>query len=87
MGPRPLPREAFRPGPRFFFGDWLDTRESQALLQFQRHGLADFQAWLRRRSGWRRPLLKLVAPLARRAILRESPYWRAPKHDHDQASA
>lgn len=74
MGLGPLPREAFRPGPPYFFGDWLDTTESQALLRFQRHSLVDFHAWLRARTGLKRHLLRAIAPLANRAISRESPY-------------
>ena len=77
MGLGPLPREAFRPGPPYFFGDWLDTRESQALLQFQQHSLEDFYAWLRGKTGIKRYLYRTIAPLATRAILRESPYFRA----------
>ncbi|HSW13114.1 MAG TPA: NAD(P)-dependent oxidoreductase [Solimonas sp.] len=74
MGLGPLDPAAFRPGPTWFFGDWLDTRESQALLQFQRHSLDDYYAGLRRSLGWKRWLFRAVAPLANRHIHRQSRY-------------
>jgi nucleoside-diphosphate-sugar epimerase len=79
MGIEGIPRTAFKPGPPLFFGDWLDTRESQALLKFQRHTLEDFYAWARKRSGLKRYLIKAIAPLARREILKLSPYYQAAK--------
>lgn len=74
MGLGPLKPEKFRPGPSYFFGDWLDTRESQALLRFQRHSLDDYFIALRQRVGFKRHLMRLVAPLANRHIERHSPY-------------
>jgi len=72
----PLPRAAFRPGPPYFFGDWLDTDESQALLRFQQHTLADLYASQRQAAGYKRHLLRLVAPLVNRRLLKHSPYWK-----------
>ena len=74
MGLGPLRAAKFRPGPTYFFGDWLDTRESQELLQYQRHTLEDFFAAMRRHVGPKRHLLRLVAPLANRYIEKHSPY-------------
>src|SRR5690606_32693422 len=47
----PLRSSAFRPGPPYFYGDWLDTAESQELLAFQRHGIDDIVAELKARAG------------------------------------
>src|SRR3546814_10898785 len=41
IGLRPVDPRVLRSGPPRFFGDWLDTVESQRLLQFQRHSLDD----------------------------------------------
>ena len=79
MGIEGIPRSAFKPGPPLFFGDWLDTAESQALLKFQRHTLDDFYAWARKRTGWKRYLMKAVAPLAKREILKLSPHYQSAK--------
>lgn len=76
MGLGPLKPEKFRPGPTYFFGDWLDTQESQALLRFQRHSLDDYFTAMRERVGFKRHLMRLVAPLANRHIERHSPYGR-----------
>lgn len=76
MGLGPLKPEKFRPGPSYFFGDWLDTQESQALLRFQRHSLDDYFTAMRQRVGFKRHLMRLVAPLANRHIEKHSPYGR-----------
>lgn len=76
IGVTGIPRTAFKPGPPSFFGDWLDTRESEELLQFQRHTLQDFYAFVRSNAGFKRHFIRLIGPLARREMLRESPYYR-----------
>jgi len=55
-------------------GGWLDTRESQALLDYQRWSFEAYLADLRARAGYRRWLARSIAPLARWYILRKSPY-------------
>ncbi|WP_162932268.1 NAD-dependent epimerase/dehydratase family protein [Solimonas sp. K1W22B-7] len=74
MGLGPLRAEKFKPGPTFFFGDWLDTAESQELLQFQRHSLDDYLQAMRKQIGMKRHLLRLIAPLANRQIHKHSRY-------------
>ena len=40
IGIGPIPVDAFvRRRPARFFGDWVDTEESQRLLQYQKRGL------------------------------------------------
>lgn len=74
FGLDPLPESAFRTEPPFI-GDWLDTTESQRLLEYQRHGIDD---WIepRRARGLRRALTRAVAPLVRRWMVGVSPYFR-----------
>ncbi len=74
IGLGPLAASAFRPGPLYFYGDWLDTAESQQLLAFQRHGIEDIIADLRANAGFKRWFLRLVSPLANRFLERLSPY-------------
>ena len=73
MGLGPLTPEVLRPGPPYFFGDWLDTIESEKLLAFQRHSIDDVLFEMKANVGSRRWLLKMVAPLV-------NPYlaWRSP---------
>lgn len=70
----PLRPTAFRPGPPYFYGDWLDTAESQRLLGFQLHSIDDIVADLKASAGFKRRLLKLFAPLVNRMLERRSPY-------------
>jgi nucleoside-diphosphate-sugar epimerase len=74
MGFGPLKPEAFRPGPLYFYGDWLDTDESQKLLAYQRHGVDDIFLALKASAGYKRWLLKIIAPLINSFLERRSPY-------------
>lgn len=75
MGVGALPDEAFGRTP--YCTDWLDTEESQRLLNYQRSSFEDVVAETAALLGWRAPLARLVRPLVRRWILRLSPQWRA----------
>lgn len=69
-----LPESAFAESPPFI-GDWLDTRESQALLDYQRTSL---RAWIessQKLPGPARWGAAIAAPLVHRWMLRYSPYW------------
>ena len=69
-----LPEEAFSRRP--FSTDWIDTEESQRLLQFQRFTLDDYVRELAARLGLRRTLSKIFRPFVRLALLAASPYYR-----------
>lgn len=56
-----LPREML--GSDRYYTSWMDTTESQEILQFQQHSFADYQADLRQRLRWARLLMKPFAPL------------------------
>lgn len=59
--------------------DWMDTSRSQSALGFQHHSYPDTLAEVRARTG--RPryyLLRILAPLVRRRMRRQSPYHDAP---------
>lgn len=72
-----LPAAAFKPTtvPQFY-GDWVDTTESQRLLQFQNNTMDDFIRHARAAMGWKYYLVRLISPLAKRAVLKHSPYLR-----------
>ena len=55
-------------------GDWMDTAESQELLQYQRHSFNDFLGQVRSEAGCKRPIIRLLGPLIRAAITRRSPF-------------
>jgi nucleoside-diphosphate-sugar epimerase len=72
-----LPAEAFvRTEVRRFFGDWLDTEESQRLLQYQKRGLSELKADLRKDLGAIVPLIRLLRPVITWFVVRSSPYLK-----------
>lgn len=78
-----IPQSAYRTAhpdvdESWYFEDWVDTSESQRVLQYQQHTLADYLAYMHQQSGWQRHLLRLFQPLIRRYILKESPYYGKP---------
>lgn len=74
MGIGMLPEEAFTTMP--FPTDWIDTTESQQLLQYQRHTLDDYIQDMLTQLGYRRYLIRVCRPLIRFMLLRQSPYYR-----------
>jgi nucleoside-diphosphate-sugar epimerase len=60
------------------YTDWLDTTESQRLLQYQQHTFEDFVQELAASLGYIRYLLRPLSPLIRRWMLSKSPYYRQP---------
>jgi hypothetical protein len=72
----PMPDSAF--GTRPFYCDYMDTREAQRILEFQRAGFEDYLGEIQQSIPTF--LLHLVRPfggLINRYLLRESPYYRA----------
>jgi nucleoside-diphosphate-sugar epimerase len=77
MGIGALPAEAFvRTEVRRFFGDWLDTEESERLLRYQKRGLSDLKADMGRDLGAIVPLIRLLRPVVTWYVTRSSPYLK-----------
>jgi nucleoside-diphosphate-sugar epimerase len=77
IGIGPLPAEAFvQTEVRRFFGDWLDTEESQRLLQYQKRGLGELKVDMRKDLGAIAPLIRLLRPIITWFVVRSSPYLR-----------
>ncbi len=74
MGIGALPDEAFTT--EEYVTDWLDTEESQRLLQYQRASFDDIVREIAALLGWRKYFVPLARPFARRSMLKLSPYWR-----------
>lgn len=62
-----FPESAFSTKPSYL--DWMDTTESQRLLQYQQHSFTDFLHDLKKLVGWRKPFIHLFRPLIRRQLL------------------
>ena len=77
VGIGPLPAEAFvRTEVRRFFGDWLDTEESQRLLHYQKRGLGELKVDMRKDLGAIAPFIRLLRPVITRFVVRSSRYLR-----------
>ena len=76
MGVGMLPQEAFGSTP--FATDWVDTTESQRLLNYQRRDLGHYVREMRARLGCRRHLIQLFRPIVRHWLLSKSPYLSSP---------
>lgn len=79
-GLSPLPERAFRHGhpdvdASWYAEDWVDTRPSQEALDYQRHTLSDHIRLKRAQAGGRYWAMRLLGPLIRRRLARQSPYW------------
>ncbi|UCF62210.1 MAG: NAD(P)-dependent oxidoreductase [Anaerolineaceae bacterium] len=68
-----LPEEAFPNEP--YPTDWLDTIESQEILEFQQRTLQDYLQELRVKIGFRRHLIRFFRPIIRAWLLSKSPVW------------
>ncbi|OBK30714.1 hypothetical protein A5634_15650 [Mycobacterium asiaticum] len=77
IGIGPIPIDAyFRSDPPRFFGDWVDTAESQRLLQYQTRGLDDQLRDMQKEFGMLVPLIRLVRPVATWFVTRSSAYLK-----------
>ena len=73
MGFPPLPREAF--GDALFLTDWVDSEESQAILDYQRRGAQEYFDQVSAGLGPARHLMKAIGPALTPALLAHSrPY-------------
>lgn len=77
VGVGKLPIEAFTTMP--FPVDWLDTAESQRVLQFQRYTLDDYKQDVHNRLGFLIPLIRLFRPVVKAIILSKSAIWKEHK--------
>ncbi|MHA1977071.1 MAG: NAD-dependent epimerase/dehydratase family protein [Candidatus Hodarchaeales archaeon] len=79
MGIGQLPREAFKVPENdneWYYTDWMDTEESQRLLNFQKHTYEDYLKEMKEIIGFKRYFMKLGSPLIRRRLLKQSPYYK-----------
>jgi hypothetical protein len=70
MGFPPLPRSAF--GDVLFQTDWVDSEESQAILDYQRRGADEYFAEMSGELGAARHVMKHIGPALKPVILAHS---------------
>jgi nucleoside-diphosphate-sugar epimerase len=77
IGIGPIPSDAFvRTDPPRYFGDWVDTEESQRLLHYQGRGLDEQLVDMKKDFGMLVPVIRLVRPLATWFVTRSSAYLK-----------
>ncbi len=81
MGIGRLPDSAFA-ADACAFSDWMDTTQSQRLLGYQRHSFEDFTREVAGSLGPLRLAFRLLSPLIRWWMLRQSPYYKAGRNRH-----
>ncbi|MDG4667896.1 NAD(P)-dependent oxidoreductase [Mycobacterium sp. 236(2023)] len=59
----------------WFTTDWMDTTPAQEALGFQRNSWPAMMAEIASNSGWKRVLLRVVAPASRLVLTRMSAYY------------
>jgi nucleoside-diphosphate-sugar epimerase len=62
----------------WFATDWMDTGRAQEVLNYQQHSWPDMLIEAAEKTGWKRPVLRVIAPLAYELLKRRAPYYRAP---------
>lgn len=73
-GMREFPEWAFTK--EEFSTDWLDTEESQRLLNYQHRTLKDYVSEMRSKLGGLRYIVRMLQPLIARWLLKRSPYFK-----------
>jgi hypothetical protein len=73
-GMEEFPEQAFTS--EEFSTDWLDTEESQRLLNYQQRTLKDYASEMRAKLGGLRYVVRVLRPWITRWLLRRSPYLR-----------
>jgi len=79
MGMGMLPDSAFKVATKpeeYYYTDWLDTTESQELLQYQSRSFEGFIEELKAKLGIKRYLAKLFSGQAKKRMLAASPYYQ-----------
>ncbi len=79
MGIGMLPESAFRVATKpeeYFYTDWLDTEESQKLLQFQTRSFQDYIDEMKSQLGIMKYAAKLFKGQAQKRVLAVSPYYK-----------
>ncbi len=72
-----LPEEAFKKAKSlddYYHCDWMDTKEAQEILHFQRFTFTDFIKKFRKKVSFRRFIITIFRPLVRAILLAKSPY-------------
>jgi UDP-glucose 4-epimerase len=79
FGLKMFPEKAFKVVKKkddWFYIDWMDTKESQKILQFQTETFQQYVNKMKKDFRMRRLGIIIISPLAKLALLRKSPYFK-----------
>jgi nucleoside-diphosphate-sugar epimerase len=62
----------------WFATDWMDVARAQEVLAFQRYSWPDMLIETARNAGWKRPLMRVAAPVVRQVLNRRAAYYGKP---------
>lgn len=62
----------------WFATDWMDSAAAQQVLKHQHYSWPDMLAETADKVGWKRYAFRMIAPLAREYLKRQSPYYGQP---------
>ena len=74
-----LPEAVFREPKamnEWYYTNWLDTEESQKLLNYQHHTLDDYLEKVEEKIRYSRFFVFILRPLIRKYLIRKSPYYK-----------
>ncbi len=79
VGGVPIGRKGDPSSPeKWFATDWMDTDRAQEVLEFQRYSWPDMLIETAENAGWKRPLLRVAAPIVHEVLKRRSAYYKKP---------
>ena len=53
-----------------YYSDWLDTKKSQELFQYQNHSYGEYITAMKKKAGFKRYIMKLFSPIIRASMVR-----------------
>lgn len=63
---------------KWFATDWMDVTRAQEVLDFQRYSWPEMLIETAENAGWKRHVMRVVAPLAHQFLKRRAAYYKAP---------
>ncbi|MCV7224553.1 NAD-dependent epimerase/dehydratase family protein [Mycolicibacterium komossense] len=63
---------------KWFATDWMDVTRAQEVLGFQRYSWPDMLIETAENAGWKRPLMRVAAPVVRQVLNRRAAYYGKP---------
>jgi nucleoside-diphosphate-sugar epimerase len=60
----------------WYYTNWLDTKDSQLLLKYQKHTFDDYLEEIKKKTSNLRFFVSILRPLIRKYLIKKSPYYK-----------